>query len=208
MAAKRLLDIVGSLAGLVLLSPILLITATVILIRMGRPILFRQTRPGFKEEPFKIYKFRTMAEQWDAEGRLLPDEKRLNHLGRFLRNSSIDELPELWNVLRGEMSLVGPRPLLMQYLPRYNPEQKRRHNVKPGITGWAQIHGRNAVSFEDRFRLDVWYVDHWSFWLDIKILFRTILKTWKREGISAAGHPTMPEFLGSETKSLPEQQTK
>ncbi|MCI0416242.1 sugar transferase, partial [bacterium] len=162
MAAKRFLDIVGSLAGLVLLSPVLLIIAAVILINMGRPILYRQKRPGFREKPFTIYKFRTMVEQRDAKGKLLSDEKRLTSVGRFLRSSSLDELPELWNVLRGEMSLVGPRPLLMQYLPRYDSEQKRRHDVKPGITGWAQIHGRNATSFEERFKLDVWYVDHWT----------------------------------------------
>lgn len=208
MAAKRLLDIVGSLVGLVLLFPLLLLIAAAVRIRMGRPILYKQTRPGFREKPFTIYKFRTMTEDRDADGKLLSDEKRLTRVGHFLRNFSLDELPELWNVLRGEMSLVGPRPLLMQYLPRYDSEQRRRHNVKPGITGWAQIQGRNASSFEDRFRMDVWYVDHWTFWLDIKILFRTIFTTWKREGISAEGHPTMPEFLGSETKPLPEQQTK
>ena len=196
MIAKRALDVLVSAFLLILLSPLLSILAVVVYWKMGRPILYRQMRPGLRGEPFTICKFRTMKEQHDEQGQLLPDAKRLSALGRLLRSSSLDELPELWNVLRGEMSLVGPRPLLMQYLERYNSEQRRRHEMKPGITGWAQIHGRNAVSWEQRFKLDVWYVDHWSFWLDLQILFLTIFKTVKGEGISAEGHATMPEFAG------------
>jgi lipopolysaccharide/colanic/teichoic acid biosynthesis glycosyltransferase len=161
---------------------------------MGRPVLFRQARPGLHGKPFVMYKFRTMRDLRDAEGNLLPDEARLTPFGRWLRTTSLDELPELVNVLRGEMSLVGPRPLLMEYLERYTPEQARRHEVKPGITGWAQIHGRNNLSWEERLRLDVWYVDHWSLWLDLKILWRTLWMVLRREGISAQGHATMPRF--------------
>jgi sugar transferase EpsL len=161
---------------------------------MGRPVLFRHVRPGLHGKPFVMYKFRTMRDLRDAEGKLLPDEARLTPFGRWLRTTSLDELPELVNVLRGEMSLVGPRPLLMEYLDRYTPEQARRHEVKPGITGWAQIHGRNNLSWDERFKLDVWYVDNWSLWLDVKILWRTLWMVLRREGISAQGHATMPRF--------------
>ncbi|MBE3575648.1 MAG: sugar transferase [Firmicutes bacterium] len=192
--AKRGLDIIGAGAGIVLLWPLLLAIAVAVRVALGRPVLFRQVRPGLHGKPFTLYKFRTMRDSRDAAGNLLPDEQRLTRFGRFLRSTSLDELPELFNVLRGDMSLVGPRPLLMEYLDRYTPEQARRHEVKPGITGWAQIHGRNALSWEDKFRLDVWYVDHWSLWLDLKILCITVLKVFRREGISAAGSATMPEF--------------
>jgi len=165
---------------------------------LGSPVFFKQERPGFKGAQFNIYKFRTMSDTRDSRGELLPDEERLNRLGRFLRASSLDELPELFNVLKGEMSLVGPRPLRMEYLNRYTPEQARRHDVKPGITGWAQVNGRNALAWDDRFAFDVWYVDNWSLRLDIKICFMTIFKVLKKEGISAEGYATMPEFLGSE----------
>jgi lipopolysaccharide/colanic/teichoic acid biosynthesis glycosyltransferase len=154
-------------------------------------------RPGHFGRPFKIYKFRTMTDERDAQGNLLPDAERLTRLGRFLRSTSLDELPELFNILRGEMSIVGPRPLLMQYLDRYSPEQARRHDVLPGVTGWAQINGRNALTWEDKFKLDVWYVDHWSFWLDIKILFLTAWKVIRREGISQPGHATAEKFTGN-----------
>jgi lipopolysaccharide/colanic/teichoic acid biosynthesis glycosyltransferase len=164
---------------------------------MGRPIFFKQIRPGLRGNPFLIYKFRTMLDLRDENGNLLPDEKRLTKIGKFLRNTSLDELPELWNVLKGDMSLVGPRPLLMEYLGRYTPEQARRHNVKPGITGWAQINGRNAISWDEKFKLDVWYVDNWNIFLDLKIIFITLIKVIKREGISAEGHATMPEFKGN-----------
>jgi lipopolysaccharide/colanic/teichoic acid biosynthesis glycosyltransferase len=165
---------------------------------LGKPVLFRQVRPGLNGKPFVMYKFRTMTEERDAEGRLLPDEKRLTPFGCFLREYSLDELPEFFNVLRGEMSLVGPRPLRMEYLDRYTPEQARRHEVKPGITGWAQVNGRNALPWEEKFKLDVWYVDNWTIWLDLKILWLTLVKVLRREGISAHGHATMPEFKGSE----------
>ena len=194
---KRGFDIVISLVLLILLLPVFLLIALLVRFTMGRPVLFRQMRPGLHGKPFVMLKFRTMTEDRDEEGRLLPDEKRLTRLGRFLRRTSLDELPELVNVLRGEMSLVGPRPLLMEYLDRYTPEQARRHEVKPGITGWAQVNGRNSLGWEEKFKLDVWYVDHWSIWLDIKILFLTVIKVLKREGISAEGHATMPEFLGT-----------
>ncbi len=168
----------------------------------GSPVLFTQVRPGYFGRPFKIYKFRTMTDERDTQGNLLPDAERLTRLGRFLRASSLDELPELFNVLRGEMSLVGPRPLLMQYLTRYTPEQARRHAVLPGITGWAQVNGRNALTWEDKFRLDVWYVENWSFWLDIQILWMTAWKVVKREGISQPGHATAEEFMGSESEEV------
>jgi sugar transferase EpsL len=203
--AKRVLDFLGALGGLVLLSPLFLLIAISIYLRMGRPILYRQTRPGLHGKPFSIYKFRSMLDARDTNGNLLPDEVRLSSFGRFLRSTSLDELPELWNVLHGEMSLVGPRPLLMQYIPRYNSEQKRRHEVKPGITGWAQINGRNAISWEDRFALDIWYVDHWSLLLDLKILMLTIFKIVRREGINAEGHATMPEFMGSPSGTAQKQ---
>ncbi|MDW8226777.1 MAG: sugar transferase [Anaerolineales bacterium] len=169
----------------------------------GSPVIFRQQRAGYKGRPFWIYKFRTMTDRTGPDGHLLPDEERLTPLGRFLRSTSLDELPELINVLRGEMSLVGPRPLFVKYLERYSPEQMRRHDVVPGITGWAQVNGRNAISWPEKFALDLWYVDHWSFWLDLKILWMTFWKTLKREGISQPGHATMEEFMGNETKDQP-----
>jgi sugar transferase EpsL len=195
--SKRLFDLLAAFIGLLIVSPVLLVVAVLVRIYHGSPVLFGQTRPGLHGQPFRIFKFRTMTEARTADGTLLTDEQRLTPLGRFLRSSSLDELPELFNVLRGEMSLVGPRPLLMQYLERYSPEQARRHNVLPGITGWAQANGRNALNWEDKFKLDVWYVDHWSFWLDIKILLLTIAKVFKREGISQPGHATMEEFMGN-----------
>lgn len=199
---KRLLDLVVTIPGLVLLSPVMLIVALAVAMDLGRPVLFAQIRPGLNGRPFRMYKFRTMRHDVDSNGKLLPDEKRLTPLGRFLRSTSLDELPELWNVLRGDMSLVGPRPLLMEYLDLYTPEQARRHLVPPGITGWAQVNGRNAITWEEKFALDVWYVDNWSLWLDIKILCLTIITVVTRKGISAADHATMPAFTGS--VSLPE----
>jgi len=193
---KRTFDLLLAVPGILLISPLMGAIALVIRFAMGRPVLFHQTRPGYRGEPFVVYKLRTMAEARDAEGNLLPDEARLTRLGRFLRSYSLDELPELINVMRGEMSLVGPRPLLMQYIERYTPEQARRHDVLPGMTGWAQVRGRNVLRWEDRFQLDVWYVDHWSPWLDIKILLLTLWKVIKREGISQPGHATMDEFQG------------
>lgn len=194
--AKRLLDILGALLGLVLFLPAFLIIALAISVQMGRPLFFVQTRPGYLGIHFKMYKFRTMNDKRDSYGNLLPDQNRITSVGRFLRSSSLDELPELFNVLKGDMSLVGPRPLLMQYLDRYTPEQARRHEVKPGITGWAQVNGRNALSWEEKFALDVWYVDNWSLGLDVRILALTVGKVFRREGISAAGEATMPEFMG------------
>ena len=194
---KRLFDLFLTVPGLLLLSPLLLLIALLIRIFLGSPVIFRQERPGFLGRAFFIYKFRTMNLARDSEGELLPDAQRLTRLGRFLRAYSLDELPELFNILKGEMSLVGPRPLLPQYLPRYTAEQARRHQVLPGLTGWAQINGRNTLSWEDKFRLDVWYVDHWSLRLDIKILYVTIWKVLKREGISQEGQATAEEFMGS-----------
>lgn len=194
---KRLMDLALTLPGLLLISPLLLVLALLVWIFHDRPVLFQQKRPGYLGQPFILYKFRTMSQARDDQGRLLPDEARLTRLGRFLRASSLDELPELLNVLRGEMSLVGPRPLLMQYLERYTPEQARRHHVLPGITGWAQVHGRNAITWEDKFRLDVWYVDNWSLRLDCYILLLTLWKVIRREGISQPGHATAEEFMGS-----------
>ena len=194
--ARRVLDIVLAAGGLVALSPVLAAVALVIAAREGRPVLFRQVRPGLGGRPFEMLKFRTMSNAVDADGRPLPDAQRLTKLGAFLRASSLDELPELWNVLRGEMSLVGPRPLLMQYLPLYTPEQARRHEVRPGMTGWAQVNGRNAISWDEKFRLDVWYVDNRSLWLDLKILALTVIRVFRREAISADGHATMPPFEG------------
>jgi len=191
---KRVFDIVVSAVALTVLAPVMGLIALLVWRTMGRPVLFRQARPGLHGKPFVMYKFRTMRDLRDAEGKLLPDEARLTPFGRWLRTTSLDELPELVNVLRGEMSLVGPRPLLMEYLDRYTPEQARRHEVKPGITGWAQIHGRNNLSWDERFKLDVWYVDNWSLWLDVKILWRTLWMVLRREGISAQGHATMPRF--------------
>jgi lipopolysaccharide/colanic/teichoic acid biosynthesis glycosyltransferase len=194
---KRAFDLLLTVPGLLLFSPVMLVIAIIILAREGRPVLFRQERPGRGGKLFPLYKFRTMRHALDRQGNPLPDEQRLSRLGRVLRATSLDELPELFNVLRGEMSLVGPRPLLAAYLERYNARQARRHEVLPGITGWAQINGRNALTWEEKFRLDVWYVDHWSLWLDVKILALTLLKVLRREGISQAGHATAEEFRGS-----------
>lgn len=194
---KRCLDL--SLAALVLAgaSPLILLVALLVRLRLGRPILFRQTRAGWQGRPFTLLKFRTMTDGRDARGALLADHARLTPFGRFLRATSLDELPQLWNVLRGDMSLVGPRPLLPEYTARYTATQRRRLEVPPGITGWAQIHGRNAVSWEAKFDRDIWYVDHGNLWLDVQILFRTGWRVIRRDGISAANHETMPEFLGS-----------
>jgi lipopolysaccharide/colanic/teichoic acid biosynthesis glycosyltransferase len=195
--SKRLFDVALSAVGIVILSPVLIVIALLVRMLQGSPVLFRQTRPGLKGVPFQLYKFRTMEEASDEQGNLLPDAERITRLGRFLRATSLDELPELFNVLKGEMSLVGPRPLLMQYLDRYTPEQARRHHVLPGMTGWAQVNGRNALSWDDKFRLDVWYVDHWSFMLDVRILLDTVWKVFRREGISQPGYATAEEFKGS-----------
>jgi lipopolysaccharide/colanic/teichoic acid biosynthesis glycosyltransferase len=194
---KRALDLGIALAGFMLCALLMAAIALLLRFSIGKGVFFRQERPGINGKPFKIYKFRTMTNGCDASGRLLPDSERLTRLGRFLRSTSLDELPELFNVLKGEMSIVGPRPLLMRYLDRYTPEQMRRHEVKPGITGWAQINGRNAITWEDKFRLDVWYVDHQSLWLDLRIIALTVLKVLKREGISQPGQATMEEFMGS-----------
>lgn len=194
---KRCIDIFGAGMGLLLLSPIFLVLAILIALRLGRPVLFTQTRPGLHGKPFRMLKFRSMTSSCDTNGNLLPDEQRLTPFGQRLRSTSLDELPGLWAVLKGDMSLVGPRPLLMEYLPLYTPEQARRHEVRPGITGWAQVNGRNAISWEEKFALDVWYVDNQSLWLDIKILFLTVKKVLVRDGISAAGEATMSKFTGS-----------
>lgn len=188
-AIKRLIDVVAASIGLVVLMPLLTVIAVAIRVSMGRPVLFRQRRPGYRGRPFTLIKFRTMRATSGT------DAERLTWLGRFLRRLSLDELPQLWNVLKGEMSLVGPRPLLLEYLPRYSPEQARRHLARPGITGWAQINGRNAISWDEKFRLDTWYVDHWSLRLDLAILLATVLRVVERRGISAEGHATAPEFL-------------
>ncbi len=196
-ASKRILDVCITIPGLLVLSPLLLIISLVVMLKFGTPFLFRQKRPGYLGKPFWVYKFRTMIDTRDTHGNLLPDAERLTGLGHFLRSTSLDELPEMFNVLRGEMSWVGPRPLLMQYLERYSVEQARRHEVLPGITGWAQINGRNALTWEEKFILDVWYVDHWSFWLDIKILFLSVIKVLRREGINQPGQATSEEFMGN-----------
>ena len=196
--SKRIFDLVLVVPALVVLSPVLLALMVVSLVLLGRPVFYRQARPGLEGRIFHIYKFRTMTDARKPDGGLLPDRERLTRFGRFLRSTSLDELPELWNILRGEMSWVGPRPLLVKYLPRYSPEQARRHEVKPGLTGWAQVNGRNAIGWEERLRLDVWYVDHRSLALDAKILFLTVWKALRRDGIQQEGYATMPEFLGSE----------
>ena len=193
---KRLFDLVLTLPALVVFSPVMAVTALAIWLLEGRPILFRQQRPGLGGKIFTVIKFRTMRSETSPDGRLLPDAARLSRLGRLLRATSLDELPELWNILRGEMSLVGPRPLLVAYLERYSPQQVRRHDVLPGLTGWAQINGRNTVSWDEKFRLDVWYVDHWSLRLDLKILWLTVWKVLKREGINQPGSDTAEEFMG------------
>lgn len=197
---KRLFDVVFSLSALIILSPVILLLAVWLALAQGWPVLFTQKRPGLGGKLFHLVKFRTMRDARGADGELLPDEQRITRLGAFLRRSSLDELPEFLNVLKGDMSVVGPRPLLVQYLERYSPQQARRHDVLPGITGWAQVNGRNALTWEEKFALDVWYVDHWSFWLDMRIILLTVWKIFKREGISQPGHATMPEFMGNSTK--------
>lgn len=194
---KRLFDVVAASLGLLILSPVIAIVALLIRRRLGSPVLFRQVRPGLDGKPFEMVKFRTMRDATDSQGNPLPDDLRMTPFGAFLRSSSLDELPELWNVVKGEMSLVGPRPLLMEYVPLYDDEQVRRHEVRPGVTGWAQINGRNALSWEEKFKLDVWYVDNRSLWLDLKIIFLTIRKVVVRDGISAEGEVTMSKFTGS-----------
>lgn len=195
---KRLLDILGASLGLVLLSPLLLLLIRRIGKDMGKPVFFRQTRPGKNAKPFNMIKFRSMRDAVDPAGISLPDSERITPLGQKLRSSSLDELPELWNVLKGEMSLVGPRPLLMEYVLLYTPEQARRMDVRPGVTGWAQVNGRNAISWEEKFKLDVWYVENRTLWLDLKILWMTIMKVVKKDGISADGEATMTKFTGSQ----------
>ena len=195
---KRVFDILVSASALFVLLPVILLLTVLIRGRLGAPVLFRQPRPGRNGLPFQMVKFRTMLDAVDADGNMLPDEQRLTPFGAFLRSTSLDELPELWNVLKGDMSLVGPRPLLMEYLPLYSQEQYRRHDVRPGVTGWAQINGRNAISWEEKFKLDVWYVDNRSFWLDIKILFLTVKKVLVRDGISGEGESTMSKFTGND----------
>jgi lipopolysaccharide/colanic/teichoic acid biosynthesis glycosyltransferase len=194
---KRIIDLIITLPALLLLSPVIGLVAILVRTKLGAPVFFRQERPGLQGRPFFMVKFRTMTDARDATGALQPDSERLTAFGRFLRSTSLDELPELWNVVKGEMSLVGPRPLLMRYLERYSPEQARRHEVAPGITGWAQVNGRNALSWDEKFTLDVWYVDHWSVALDFRILWMTVSKVVRREGISQAGEATMEEFRGS-----------
>jgi sugar transferase EpsL len=195
---KRIVDFLLALAALLVLWPVLLVLAVLVRVKLGRPVLFCQQRPGLHGRPFTMFKFRTMITRThDDQGRLLPDDRRLTPFGLWLRATSLDELPELFNVLRGDMSLVGPRPLMMKYLDRYTPEQFRRHEVKPGITGWAQIHGRNNMTWEEKFEYDVWYVDHWNLWLDLKILFLTFWQVLRREGVSKEGHATVDEFMGT-----------
>lgn len=196
---KRVLDFIFSLCLLLVVFPVMLIVALLIRIKLGAPVIFQQVRPGLHGKPFRMVKFRTMLDAVDEDGNVLPDTDRLTSFGKFLRSTSLDELPELWNVLRGDMSLVGPRPLLMEYLPLYTPEQFRRHEVRPGVTGWAQINGRNALSWPEKFKLDVWYVDNQSFWLDMKIIFLTVKKVIIRDGISAEGEATMAKFTGRES---------
>ncbi len=194
---KRSFDLAVTILLLFSLAPFIILVAVMVRLKLGAPVLFRQPRPGQHGKPFTMFKFRTMTDARDAKGNLLPDAVRLTSFGSFLRSTSLDELPELFNVLMGEMSLVGPRPLLMHYLERYTPEQMRRHDVKPGITGWAQVNGRNSITWEDKFTLDVWYVDHQSLWLDLKIVVLTVIKILKREGITQAGHVTVQEFSRS-----------
>lgn len=194
---KRFFDVALTLLALVLLLPVLIVVLILVKRKLGSPVFFRQIRPGRRAEPFEMIKFRTMLDATDESGRLLPDDQRMTPFGQFLRSTSLDELPELWNVLKGDMSLVGPRPLLMEYLPLYSREQLRRHEVRPGVTGWAQINGRNAISWDDKFKLDVWYVDNQSLWLDLKILLLTIKKVLRRDGISGEGEATMSKFKGN-----------
>ena len=196
---KRLFDIIASASGLIFLSPVFLILIYLIRKNLGEPVFFTQERPGKDGKPFKMIKFRSMRDAADKDGNPLPDSERLTPFGKKLRATSLDELPELWNVLKGDMSLVGPRPLLMSYLPLYNEFQNRRHEMKPGVTGWAQVNGRNALSWDEKFAHDIWYIDHYSFWLDMKILFLTVKKVFIKEGISAEGEATMPYFTGNDT---------
>lgn len=203
LTGKRLFDLFGASVALLVSLPVLLAVAVLVRLSVGAPVLFPQRRPGLRGQLFTMYKFRTMTDARDAEGNLLPDEQRLTRLGSFLRSTSLDELPEFFNVLRGDMSLVGPRPLLMQYLHLYSEEQMRRHEVRPGMTGWAQVNGRNAITWEQKFALDVWYVDHLSLGLDLKILMLTAWKTLKREGITPPGQPATPEFRGDSDRQLP-----
>lgn len=196
---KRLIDLLFAILGLILFSPLLLVVALIVRLFLGSPVIFAQQRPGWYAKPFYIYKFRTMLSTMDEKGNLLSDDQRLTKLGLFLRKFSLDELPQLINVVKGDLSLVGPRPLLMEYIPLYNSVQFKRHNIRPGITGWAQVNGRNAISWEDKFNLDIWYVEHQSFWLDIKIIFLTVKKVLFREGISAQGEATMSKFTGGNT---------
>lgn len=195
---KRALDLGISVPALVVLAPVAAAVGVAVRTKLGAPVLFRQPRPGRNEEVFELTKFRTMTEERDADGELLPDETRLGKLGALLRRTSLDELPTLWNVVRGEMSLVGPRPLLVQYLDRYTPDQRRRHDVRPGVTGWAQVNGRNAISWEEKFELDLWYVENVSLRTDLAILFKTMKQVMGQRDISAEGHATMPEFMGSD----------
>ena len=196
---KRLFDIIASASGLIFLSPVFLILIYLIRKNLGEPVFFTQERPGKDGKPFKMIKFRSMRDAVDKDGNPLPDSERLTPFGKKLRATSLDELPELWNVLKGDMSLVGPRPLLMSYLPLYNEFQNRRHEMRPGVTGWAQVNGRNALSWDEKFAHDIWYIDHYSFWLDMKILFLTVKKVFIKEGISAEGEATMPYFTGNDT---------
>ena len=196
---KRLFDIIASASGLIFLSPVFLILIYLIRKNLGEPVFFTQERPGKDGKPFKMIKFRSMRDAVDNDGNPLPDSERLTPFGKKLRATSLDELPELWNVLKGEMSLVGPRPLLMSYLPLYNEFQNRRHEMRPGVTGWAQVNGRNALSWDEKFAHDIWYIDHYSFWLDMKILFLTVKKVFIKEGISAEGEATMPYFTGNDS---------
>jgi lipopolysaccharide/colanic/teichoic acid biosynthesis glycosyltransferase len=205
---KRMFDIAVGGLSLVLLSPLILFLAFFVRIKLGRPVLFRQHRPGLNGKPFIIYKFRTMVDANDADNKPLQDDQRLLPLGSFLRSTSLDELPELLNVLKGDMSIVGPRPLMMKYLDRYTPEQARRHEVKPGITGWAQINGRNTVSWEDKFRLDVWYVDNWNLLIDFKIILKSIVLVFKRSGISQQGRATVDEFMGTRQNTTTGKKTE
>ncbi|WP_026104940.1 sugar transferase [Halalkalibacterium ligniniphilum] len=197
---KRGFDIFLAITFLLLSAPLMLVIIILLKARLGSPIFFKQQRPGLHGKPFYVYKFRTMTDERDKHGRLLPDEKRITTLGSFLRRLSFDELPQLWNVVKGELSLVGPRPLLMEYMELYTPEQARRHEVRPGITGWAQVNGRNTITWEEKFELDVWYVDNRSFWLDIKILWRTVIKVFKSEGVNQQGQATMEPFKGTKSK--------
>jgi sugar transferase EpsL len=199
MNFKRILDIIVSFLGLIILSPILAVVAVMVRVYLGKPVLFTQTRPGLYGKPFRIYKFRTMLNGIDEAGKLLPNKDRLTKIGSFLRKTSLDELPELFNIIKGDMSIVGPRPLLLRYLDRYTSEQARRHEVKPGLTGWAQVNGRNAISWEEKFKLDVWYVDNCSLWLDMKIIWMTVKKVLMQEGINAEGEATMAEFFPNES---------